>query len=113
MDPDKSLLVAMTSSFITSFFPYPSPFLSVTHRMALTGLGVSEISIREGRMIFISPRRNYLWKSPLQHLDSCGLPTPSLRPSSIAALIPTISARADTHLRADMPTSFHVQAANQ
>ena len=41
------------------------------------------------------------------------LAAPSLRPSSIAALIPTTPARADTHLRADMPTSFHVQAANQ
>uniref|UniRef100_A0A494G8Q8 Uncharacterized protein n=1 Tax=Solanum lycopersicum TaxID=4081 RepID=A0A494G8Q8_SOLLC len=39
--------------------------------------------------------------------------SPSLRPSSIAALIPTTPARADTHLRADMPTSFHIQAANQ
>ena len=31
----------------------------------------------------------------------------------LAALIPTRPARADTHLRAEMPTSFHVQAANQ
>ncbi|KAI3664615.1 hypothetical protein L1987_89625 [Smallanthus sonchifolius] len=29
MDRDKSLLLAMTSSFITSFFPYPSPLFSV------------------------------------------------------------------------------------
>ncbi|KAH0637739.1 hypothetical protein KY289_037654 [Solanum tuberosum] len=39
----------------------------------LAGLGVGEVGIREGRMLFISPRRNYLWKSPLQPLDSCGL----------------------------------------
>nr|YP_010722478.1 NADH dehydrogenase subunit 2 [Cuminum cyminum]WDV16672.1 NADH dehydrogenase subunit 2 [Cuminum cyminum] len=36
MDRDKSLLLAMTSSFITSFFPYPSPLFSVTHQMALS-----------------------------------------------------------------------------
>uniref|UniRef100_K4D1J5 Uncharacterized protein n=1 Tax=Solanum lycopersicum TaxID=4081 RepID=K4D1J5_SOLLC len=35
MDRDKSLLLAMTSSLITSFFPYPSPFFPVTHKMAL------------------------------------------------------------------------------
>ncbi|KAF4348351.1 hypothetical protein F8388_005383 (mitochondrion) [Cannabis sativa] len=35
MDRDKSLLLAMTSSFITSSFPYPSPLFSVTHQMAL------------------------------------------------------------------------------
>nr|UHJ16902.1 NADH dehydrogenase subunit 2 [Actinidia eriantha] len=34
MDRDKSLLLAMTSSFITSFFPYP--LFSVTHQMALS-----------------------------------------------------------------------------
>lgn len=36
MDRDKSLLLAMTSSFITSFFSYPSPLFSVTHQMALS-----------------------------------------------------------------------------
>lgn len=36
MDRDKSLLLAITSSFITSFFPYPSPLFSVTHQMALS-----------------------------------------------------------------------------
>ncbi|KAK4344950.1 hypothetical protein RND71_035126 [Anisodus tanguticus] len=36
MDRDKSLLLAMTSSFITSFFPYPSHLFSVTHQMALS-----------------------------------------------------------------------------
>ena len=36
MDHDKSLLLAMTSSFITSFFSYPSPLFSVTHQMALS-----------------------------------------------------------------------------
>ncbi|KAK4364563.1 hypothetical protein RND71_015921 [Anisodus tanguticus] len=36
MDRDKSLLLAMTSSFITSFFPYPSPLFSLTHQMALS-----------------------------------------------------------------------------
>ncbi|CAN4099583.1 unnamed protein product [Withania somnifera] len=36
MDRDKSLLLAMTFSFITSFFPYPSPFFSITHQMALS-----------------------------------------------------------------------------
>nr|ANS54540.1 NADH dehydrogenase subunit 2 [Cynomorium coccineum] len=36
MDRDKSLLLAMTSSFITSFFLYPSPLFSVTHQMALS-----------------------------------------------------------------------------
>ena len=36
MDRDKSLLLAMTSSFITSSFPYPSPLFSVTHQMALS-----------------------------------------------------------------------------
>ena len=36
MDRNKSLLLAMTSSFITSFFPYPSPLFSVTHQMALS-----------------------------------------------------------------------------
>jgi hypothetical protein len=33
---DKSLLLAITSSFITSSFPYPSPLFSVTHQMALS-----------------------------------------------------------------------------
>ncbi|KAL5833275.1 hypothetical protein ACOSQ3_016949 [Xanthoceras sorbifolium] len=36
MDHNKSLLLAMTSSFITSFFLYPSPLFSVTHQMALS-----------------------------------------------------------------------------
>ncbi|KAG9141508.1 hypothetical protein Leryth_025489 [Lithospermum erythrorhizon] len=36
MDRDKSLLLAMTSSFITLFFLYPSPLFSVTHQMALS-----------------------------------------------------------------------------
>ncbi|KAI5659730.1 hypothetical protein M9H77_28523 [Catharanthus roseus] len=36
MDRDKSLLLAMTSSFITSFFPYPFPLFSATHQMALS-----------------------------------------------------------------------------
>nr|WDS46530.1 NADH dehydrogenase subunit 2 [Aristolochia fimbriata] len=36
MDRDKSLLLAMTSSFITSSFPFPSPLFSVTHQMALS-----------------------------------------------------------------------------
>nr|WNR49268.1 NADH dehydrogenase subunit 2 [Acorus tatarinowii] len=36
IDRDKSLLIAITSSFITSFFPYPSPLFSVTHQMALS-----------------------------------------------------------------------------
>nr|WVH44659.1 NADH dehydrogenase subunit 2 [Leucaena leucocephala] len=36
MERDKSLLLAMTSSFITSSFPYPSPLFSVTHQMALS-----------------------------------------------------------------------------
>ncbi|RYR04031.1 hypothetical protein Ahy_B06g083548 [Arachis hypogaea] len=36
MDRDKSLLLAMTSSFVTSSFPYPSPLFSVTHQMALS-----------------------------------------------------------------------------
>ena len=36
MDRNKSLLLAMTSSFITSSFPYPSPLFSVTHQMALS-----------------------------------------------------------------------------
>nr|YP_010150774.1 NADH dehydrogenase subunit 2 [Citrus unshiu]YP_010150809.1 NADH dehydrogenase subunit 2 [Citrus maxima]QQV73110.1 NADH dehydrogenase subunit 2 [Citrus unshiu]QQV73145.1 NADH dehydrogenase subunit 2 [Citrus maxima] len=36
MDRNKSLLLAMTSSFITSFFLYPSPLFSVTHQMALS-----------------------------------------------------------------------------
>uniref|UniRef100_A0A3Q7FLA7 Uncharacterized protein n=1 Tax=Solanum lycopersicum TaxID=4081 RepID=A0A3Q7FLA7_SOLLC len=39
----------------------------------LAGLGVSEVDIRKARMLFTSPRCNYLWKSPLQPLDSCGL----------------------------------------
>ncbi|TMX01312.1 hypothetical protein EJD97_024739, partial [Solanum chilense] len=39
----------------------------------LAGLGVGEVGIREGRMLIISPRRNYIFKSPLQPLDSCGL----------------------------------------
>uniref|UniRef100_A0A3Q7FL91 Uncharacterized protein n=1 Tax=Solanum lycopersicum TaxID=4081 RepID=A0A3Q7FL91_SOLLC len=33
MDRDKSLLLSMTSSLITSFFPYPYPLFSVTHQM--------------------------------------------------------------------------------
>nr|ADG85359.1 NADH dehydrogenase subunit 2 [Silene noctiflora] len=36
MDRNKSLLLAMTSSFITLFFLYPSPLFSVTHQMALS-----------------------------------------------------------------------------
>ncbi|KAI3861216.1 hypothetical protein MKX03_016638 [Papaver bracteatum] len=36
MDRNKSLLLAMTSSFITSSFPYPSPLFSVTHQMVLS-----------------------------------------------------------------------------
>nr|WRW54038.1 NADH dehydrogenase subunit 2 [Mesembryanthemum crystallinum] len=36
MDREKSLLLAITSSFITSSFPYPSPLFSVTHQMALS-----------------------------------------------------------------------------
>ncbi|KAF1874007.1 hypothetical protein Lal_00041448 [Lupinus albus] len=35
MDRDKSLLLAMTSSFITSSFPYPPPLFSFTHQMAV------------------------------------------------------------------------------
>ncbi|CAN0919405.1 hypothetical protein LINGRAHAP2_LOCUS31435 [Linum grandiflorum] len=34
MDHNKSLLLAMTSSFITSSFLSPSPLFSVTHQMA-------------------------------------------------------------------------------
>ncbi|KAI3944250.1 hypothetical protein MKW98_016480, partial [Papaver atlanticum] len=36
MDRNKSLLLAMTSSFITSSFSYPPPLFSVTHQMALS-----------------------------------------------------------------------------
>nr|UXC96424.1 NADH dehydrogenase subunit 2 [Amorphophallus albus] len=36
MDRDKSLLLAMTSSFIISSFPYPSPLFDLTHQMALS-----------------------------------------------------------------------------
>ena len=36
MDRDKSLLLAMTSSSITSSFPYPSPSFLVTHQTALS-----------------------------------------------------------------------------
>nr|BCT43245.1 NADH dehydrogenase subunit 2 [Musa beccarii] len=36
MDRDKSILLAMTSSFITSSFPYPSPLFDLTHQMALS-----------------------------------------------------------------------------
>ena len=36
MDRNKSLLLAMTSSFITSSFPYPSPLFDLTHQMALS-----------------------------------------------------------------------------
>ncbi|KAJ1681671.1 hypothetical protein LUZ63_023108 [Rhynchospora breviuscula] len=36
MDREKSLLLAMTSSFITSSFPYPSPLFDLTHQMALS-----------------------------------------------------------------------------
>ena len=36
MDRNKSLLLAMTSSFITSSFLDPSPLFSVTHQMALS-----------------------------------------------------------------------------
>ncbi|KAK8935395.1 NADH-ubiquinone oxidoreductase chain 2 [Platanthera zijinensis] len=36
MDRDKSLLLAMTSSFITSSFPYPSPLFDLTHQMAVS-----------------------------------------------------------------------------
>ncbi|KAK4374980.1 hypothetical protein RND71_005657 [Anisodus tanguticus] len=36
MDRDKSLLLEMTSSFITSFFPYLSSLFSITHQMALS-----------------------------------------------------------------------------
>nr|YP_010881195.1 NADH dehydrogenase subunit 2 [Pellia neesiana]WIA66943.1 NADH dehydrogenase subunit 2 [Pellia neesiana]WIA66984.1 NADH dehydrogenase subunit 2 [Pellia neesiana]WIA67025.1 NADH dehydrogenase subunit 2 [Pellia neesiana] len=35
MDREKSLLLAITVFFITSFFPYPSPLFLVTHQMAL------------------------------------------------------------------------------
>ncbi|KAI3979620.1 hypothetical protein MKX01_013715 [Papaver californicum] len=35
VDHNKSLLLAMTSYFINSSFPYPSPLFSVTHQMAL------------------------------------------------------------------------------
>ncbi|KAF1866324.1 hypothetical protein Lal_00024330, partial [Lupinus albus] len=61
MDRDKSLLLAMTSSFITSSFPYPYPFFSVQRKggaliknrfqstmlaRASTFLFINEISIR-------------------------------------------------------------------
>nr|QMS45300.1 NADH dehydrogenase subunit 2 [Burmannia itoana] len=36
MDRDKSLLLAMTSSFIISSFLYPSPLFDLTHQMALS-----------------------------------------------------------------------------
>nr|YP_010921720.1 NADH dehydrogenase subunit 2 [Pinellia ternata]WIM35494.1 NADH dehydrogenase subunit 2 [Pinellia ternata] len=36
MDRNKSLLLAMTSSFIISSFPYPSPLFDLTHQMALS-----------------------------------------------------------------------------
>jgi len=36
MDRDKSLLLAITFSFITLFFLYPSPLFLVTHQMALS-----------------------------------------------------------------------------
>ncbi|KAI3881116.1 hypothetical protein MKX03_010129 [Papaver bracteatum] len=36
MDRNKSLILAMTSSFITSSFPYPYSLFSVTHQMALS-----------------------------------------------------------------------------
>jgi NADH-ubiquinone oxidoreductase chain 2 len=36
MDRDKSLLLAMTSSFIILFFLYPSPLFDLTHQMALS-----------------------------------------------------------------------------
>ena len=36
MDRDKSLLLAITFSSITSSFPYPSPLFLVTHQMALS-----------------------------------------------------------------------------
>ncbi|CDY45491.1 BnaCnng12500D [Brassica napus] len=36
MDRNKSLLLAMTSFFITSSLLYPSPLFSVTHQMALS-----------------------------------------------------------------------------
>nr|YP_010574201.1 NADH dehydrogenase subunit 2 [Zostera japonica]UZH94053.1 NADH dehydrogenase subunit 2 [Zostera japonica] len=36
MDRDKSSLLAMTSSFIISSFPYPSPLFDLTHQMALS-----------------------------------------------------------------------------
>nr|WOH22569.1 NADH dehydrogenase subunit 2 [Gastrodia javanica] len=42
MDRDKSLLLAMTSSFIISSFPYPSPLFDLTHQMALS----SYLSVR-------------------------------------------------------------------
>ncbi|KAL4650754.1 hypothetical protein ACB092_01G111000 [Castanea dentata] len=35
MDCDNPLLLAMTSSFITSFFSHPSSLFSVTHQMVL------------------------------------------------------------------------------
>nr|YP_008080914.1 NADH dehydrogenase subunit 2 [Butomus umbellatus]AFY16537.1 NADH dehydrogenase subunit 2 [Butomus umbellatus] len=36
MDRNKSSLLAMTSSFIISSFPYPSPLFDLTHQMALS-----------------------------------------------------------------------------
>ncbi|TMW90544.1 hypothetical protein EJD97_015572 [Solanum chilense] len=36
IDRDKSLLLEMTCTFNTSFFPYPSPLFSVTHQMELS-----------------------------------------------------------------------------
>ncbi|KAK8966219.1 NADH-ubiquinone oxidoreductase chain 2 [Platanthera guangdongensis] len=42
MDCDKSLVLAMNSSFITSSFPYPSPLFDLTHQMPLS----SHLSVR-------------------------------------------------------------------
>ncbi|KAK8925779.1 NADH-ubiquinone oxidoreductase chain 2 [Platanthera zijinensis] len=42
MDCDTSLLLAMTFSFITSSFPYPSHLFDLTHQMALS----SYLSVR-------------------------------------------------------------------
>nr|YP_009277466.1 NADH dehydrogenase subunit 2 [Psilotum nudum]AOH05936.1 NADH dehydrogenase subunit 2 [Psilotum nudum] len=36
MEPEKSLLLAISFLFISLFFPYPSPLFSVTHKMALS-----------------------------------------------------------------------------
>ncbi|KAG5588661.1 hypothetical protein H5410_049095 [Solanum commersonii] len=65
---EKVVAAAVDTQFwLSTRFP-PSPWSN-----HLAGLGVGEVGIREGKMLFISPRRNYLWKSPLQPLDSYGL----------------------------------------